>query len=150
MSLAPDHHMIRHSWRVDPISCSTKPFCQGDSGAGSCSGFPWSAVGVGRRTIDAIPVPELLKAFVRQLQRSMIAFGGIDVVLHVAARGRTGGPEKFHSSTAKDFFCQTSALRQNRQRWSQKLLFAEPRSIPANPAPCSKAGKNRHRESVKI
>jgi hypothetical protein len=34
----------------------------------------------------------------------MIAFGGIDVVLHVAARGRTGGPEKFHSSTAKDFF----------------------------------------------
>jgi hypothetical protein len=74
MSLAPDHHMIRHSLRIDPISRSTESFCQGEAGAG------------------------------RLVAESMIAFGGIDVVRHVAARGRTGGPEKFHSSTAKDFF----------------------------------------------
>ena len=88
MSLAPDHHMIRHSRRIDPIGRSTKSFCQGEAGAGRLvadSHGPQSACDGG--TIDAIPVPEPLKAFVRQLRRSMIAFGGIDVVLQVAARG---------------------------------------------------------------
>jgi hypothetical protein len=88
----PDHHMIRRSQRIDPISRRLVADSHGPQSA--CDGG----------TIDAIPVPEPLKAFVRQLRRFMIAFGEPMWSFTSPLVGRTGGPEKFHWSTAKDFF----------------------------------------------
>lgn len=86
--------LLLASQRIDPISRRLVADSHGPQSA--CDGG----------TIDAIPVPEPLKAFVRQLGRFMIAFGEPMWSFTSPLVGRTGGPEKFHSSTAKRLFQQ--------------------------------------------
>ena len=48
-----------HSRRIDPISRSTKPFCQGEAGAiGFVPDTHGTQPACDDRTVDAIPVPD--------------------------------------------------------------------------------------------
>src|SRR5215475_9035034 len=46
-----------HSGRIDPISCSTKPFCQGEVG-GLVPDAHGTQSACDHRTVNAIPVPD--------------------------------------------------------------------------------------------
>src|SRR5438874_7281891 len=54
-----------HSRRIDPISLSAKPFCQGEPGAMGLSRMPMAQSACDGSAVDSIPIPD-------QVARSLI------------------------------------------------------------------------------